>query len=69
MQCVGKGSDDGVRNMEQYAGRGRQWTCNNMRNPSLHYYDVIIVCPSPRLAFAFILLLISHAIIAAFACT
>ena len=65
--------DDGTRNKEQHEGKGKEWAYNNhnMRNPSLHlFYGVthvmIVVCPS--LAFAFILLLISHAIITGFAC-
>ena len=32
---AGKNSDDGMRNKEQYEGKGKGWACNNhnVRNP------------------------------------
>ena len=70
---MGKTSDDGMRNKEQLEGKGKGWACNNrnMCNPIKKMqggvtHVMIVACPS--LAFAFMLLLISHAIFTGFAC-
>ena len=64
---------DGMGNKEQHEGKGKGWACNNhnMHNPIKMMqggvtHVMIVACPS--LAFAFLLLLISHAFLTGFAC-
>ena len=55
-------SDDGMRSKEQHEGKGKGWTCNNhnMHNPIKKMQGGVT---HVMVAFAFMLLLTSHAII------
>ena len=69
---AGKTSDDGIRNKKQHEGKGKGWACNNhnMCNPIKKMQGGIthvMIVASPSLAFAFMLLPISYAIITGFA--